>query len=163
MAFRPVSQAIEFSVSVRRCPLLLAYDRETGKPRWKSKELPWRERMPTYFAPTMVAAPGGVLYTGGGGWKEHAGSMGVMTFLDAATGKVKWQAPHLPSGYQSPQDIFVIGGRARVVITTKRFILFVIFSARSVIQSNQVRCLTMLMATRQPGQFIIDAHVYLLH
>jgi outer membrane protein assembly factor BamB len=32
-----------------------------------------------------------------------------MTCLDAATGHVKWQRPHLPSGYQSPQDIFVIG------------------------------------------------------
>lgn len=34
-----------------------------------------------------------------------------MTCLDAETGKVKWQQPHLPSGYQSPQDVFVIGNR----------------------------------------------------
>jgi len=93
-------------------PNILAYDRKTGRELWKSQELPWRKIMPTYFAPTMVAAPGGVLYAGGEDWKEHAGSKGLMTFLNAADGSIKWQAPHLPSGYQSPQDIFIIRGKA---------------------------------------------------
>ncbi len=93
-------------------PQMIAFDCVSGKELWKSEKLPWREKnMPTYFAPTLVAAGRNVLYVGGENWHEHAGSKGLMTCLDAATGKIKWQQPHLPSGYQSPQDIFVIGNR----------------------------------------------------
>jgi len=99
----------EKNVYVCDGPRIIAFDRKLGKEQWKSKELPWREKMPTYFAPTLVAAENCVLYVGGENWHEHAGSKGLMTCLDAATGKIKWQQPHLPSGYQSPQDIFVIG------------------------------------------------------
>ncbi len=91
---------------------IVAFDRTNGRELWKSQPLPSREKMPTYFAPTLVAVEGGVLYAGGEDWKEHAGSHGLMTCLDAETGKIRWQQPHLPSGYQSPQDIFVIGNRA---------------------------------------------------
>ncbi len=91
-------------------PRIIALDKKNGKQLWESKELPWREKMPTYFAPTLVAADGCLLYAGGENWHEHAGSKGKMTCLDAKTGEVKWQQPHLPSGYQSPQDIFVIDG-----------------------------------------------------
>jgi len=91
-------------------PQIVAFDVEAGRELWKSEKLPWREkRMPTYFAPTLVAAGKNVLYVGGENWREHAGSKGKMTCLDSATGKIKWQQPHLPSGYQSPQDVFVIG------------------------------------------------------
>ena len=90
-------------------PRIIAFDRETGKKVWESEDLPWREKMPTYFAPTLVAAKNCVLYAGGENWREHAGSKGLLTCLDAGTGKIKWQRPHLPSGYQSPQDVFVIG------------------------------------------------------
>ena len=93
-------------------PRIIAFDRVAGKEAWKSQDLPWRDKkMPTYFAPTLVATPTSVLYVGGENWHEHAGSKGLMTCLDAATGKIKWQQPHLPSGYQSPQDVFVIGNR----------------------------------------------------
>ncbi|MHC4357051.1 MAG: hypothetical protein ACYS0H_30505, partial [Planctomycetota bacterium] len=71
---------------------------QKGGELWKSDPLPGRPKMPTYFAPTLVAVPGGVLYAGGENWKEHAGSLGLMTFLDAETGKARWQSPHLPSG-----------------------------------------------------------------
>ena len=93
-------------------PHVVALDPRTGKQLWKSRPLPQRDKMPTYFAPTLVAVAGGVLYAGGENWREHAGSKGLMTFLDARTGEVRWQRPHLPSGYQSPQDIFVIAGQA---------------------------------------------------
>jgi len=93
-------------------PRIVALDKADGKKRWQSKELPWRKKMPTYFAPTLVAADGCLLYAGGENWHEHAGSKGRMTCLDAKTGRIKWQQPHLPSGYQSPQDIFVIDGLA---------------------------------------------------
>ena len=93
-------------------PRIIAFDCGSGEELWKSEPLPWREdKMPTYFAPTMVAVPGALLYVGGENWHEHAGSKGLMTCLDAETGKIKWQQPHLPSGYQSPQDVFVIGNR----------------------------------------------------
>ena len=91
---------------------VVALDRRTGEELWKSKPLPQRDKTPTYFAPTLVVVPGGVLYAGGEGWREHAGSKGLMTFLDEADGRIRWQQPHLPSGYQSPQDIFVIDGKA---------------------------------------------------
>ena len=93
-------------------PRIVAFDRSSGREQWKSEELPWREeKMPTYFAPTLVAAGSNVLYAGGENWHEHAGSRGLLTCLDAETGTIKWQQPHLPSGYQSPQDVFVIGNR----------------------------------------------------
>jgi outer membrane protein assembly factor BamB len=90
---------------------IVAFDPQKGGELWKSDPLPGRPKMPTYFAPTLVAVPGGVLYAGGENWKEHAGSLGLMILLDAETGRIRWQRPHLPSGYQSPQDIFVIGNR----------------------------------------------------
>ena len=93
-------------------PKIHAFDKKTGKRLWKSKDLPWRKNMPTYFSPTLVVSPGGILYAGGENFKEHAGSKGLMTCLNERDGSLKWQAPHLPSGYQSPQDIFVINGRA---------------------------------------------------
>ncbi|MBF0196940.1 MAG: PQQ-binding-like beta-propeller repeat protein [Planctomycetes bacterium] len=93
-------------------PHVMAFDAVKGEKKWTSPELPWRKLMPTYFAPTLVASPGGILYSGGEGFKEHAGSMGEMTCLNVKDGSIKWQVPHLPSGYQSPQDIFVIKGRA---------------------------------------------------
>jgi len=92
-------------------PTIRALDRQSGRQVWQSKELPWREKMPTYFAPTLVAADDCLLYAGGENWHEHAGSRGLLTCLDARTGHIKWQQPHPPSGYQSPQDIFVIRGR----------------------------------------------------
>lgn len=92
-------------------PRIAAFKRESGRRLWQSEELPWREKLPTYFAPTLVTAGNNVLYAGGENWREHAGSRGLLTCLDAATGKIKWQQLHLPSGYQSPQDIFVIDGR----------------------------------------------------
>jgi len=101
------------TVFVCNGPKIVGLDRTSGKERWKSRDLPWRDkRFPTYFAPTLVAAPGGVLYAGGENWREHAGSAGLLTFLNEEDGSVRWQAPHLPSGYQSPQDIFVIDGLA---------------------------------------------------
>ena len=94
-------------------PHIIAMDKVSGEKLWQSQELPWRESMPTYFAPTLVAVGDEcLLYAGGENWREHAGSMGLMTCLEADTGEVRWQQPHLPSGYQSPQDIFVIDGTA---------------------------------------------------
>jgi len=108
----PVTLTVgEANVYLCTGPRIVAFDRESGRQLWQSEELPWREKMPTYFAPTLVAAGNNILYAGGENWHEHAGSRGLLTCLDAATGKVKWQQPHLPSGYQSPQDIFVIDGR----------------------------------------------------
>lgn len=108
----PVTLTVgEENVCLCTGPRIVAFARDSGRQLWQSGELPWREKMPTYFAPTLVTAGDNVLYAGGENWREHAGSRGLLTCLDAATGKIKWQQPHLPSGYQSPQDIFVIDGR----------------------------------------------------
>ena len=74
-------------------PRIVAFDRAKGDRLWQSEPLPGRERMPTYFAPTLVAAVGCVLYAGGENWREHAGSKGLLTCLHAKTGKIRWQQP----------------------------------------------------------------------
>jgi len=67
----PITLTIgEKNVYVCDGPRIIAFDCGSGKELWKSEPLPWREsKMPTYFAPTMVAVPGADLFrahNGGG-------------------------------------------------------------------------------------------------
>ena len=68
------------------------------------------KNMPVNFGPTVVAYDGRVLFTGGEGYKPHHGSRGKMTALDAEDGKILWESKTPASGYQSPEDLFVVGG-----------------------------------------------------
>ena len=90
-------------------------DRTNGSTRWRSDPLPVVERIMSFFAPTMLVQDGVVLFAGGeesGLVKSTGGAtkLDTLTALDAATGKTLWTAEHLPSGYSSPEDVFVIDG-----------------------------------------------------
>ncbi len=92
-----------------------ALDRATGKPLWSSAPLPAPERQMSYFGCKLVVADGVVLLASGevsGMIKSTGGATkdDTLTALDAATGKTLWTAPHPPSGYSSPENVFVIGG-----------------------------------------------------
>jgi outer membrane protein assembly factor BamB len=47
----------------------------------------------------------GMVKSGGGGTRDD-----TLTAVDARTGKTLWQAKHPPSGYSSPENVFVIDG-----------------------------------------------------
>ncbi len=85
-------------------------DRGSGKEVWASAPLPVRAPMPSYFAPTLIVHQDVVLYAGGEKLIPHRGGRDMMTALSAGTGKTLWTAEHPPSGYQSPEDTFVVGG-----------------------------------------------------
>jgi len=87
-----------------------ALSASTGEPMWQSPPLPYSETDYTFFAPSLALSDGVVLFAGGEKFKPHWGSDGVMTAFDAKSGNKLWEAKHAPSGYQSPEDIFVVKG-----------------------------------------------------
>ena len=94
---------------------VVCLDQTTGDVRWRSGPLPLVKRVMSFFAPTLVMQDGVVLFAGGeesGLVKSKGGATkpDTLTALDAATGATLWTAPHLPSGYSSPEDVFVTGG-----------------------------------------------------
>jgi outer membrane protein assembly factor BamB len=93
---------------------IVSLDRRTGEKRWASVPVPIVKRIMSFFAPTLVARDNVVLFAGGeesGLVKSTGGATksDTLTALDAKTGKVLWTAKHPPSGYSSPEDLFVIG------------------------------------------------------
>lgn len=93
---------------------VVALDCRDGSQRWESVAVPVVQKVYSFFAPTLVVRQGIVLFAGGeesGMVKSTGGATksDTLTGLDAATGKVLWTAPHPPSGYSSPEDLFVIG------------------------------------------------------
>ena len=89
---------------------LTALNAATGEQIWQSTPLPYIEVDHVFFAPSLTVSDGVVLFAGGESFKPHWGSDGVMTAFDAGSGKRLWEAKHPPSGYQSPEDIFVVKG-----------------------------------------------------
>ena len=94
---------------------VVCLNRKTGKERWRSVPVPMVRRVMSFFAPTLVLADGVVLFAGGeasGLVKSTGGATksDTLTALDGASGKVLWTAKHPPSGYSSPEDLFVIDG-----------------------------------------------------
>ncbi|MFW6161531.1 MAG: PQQ-binding-like beta-propeller repeat protein [Planctomycetota bacterium] len=94
---------------------LVALDRKTGQRLWASEPLPAPKKQRSFFAQKLVVRDGVVLLASGeysGMIKSTGGATkpDTLTVLAAATGKTLWQADHPPSGYSSPEDLFVIGG-----------------------------------------------------
>ena len=94
---------------------LSALDRKTGKRLWASEPLPAPEKQRSFFAQKLVVSDGVVLFASGeysGMIKSTGGATknDTLTALAAETGKTLWQAEHPPSGYSSPENLFVIGG-----------------------------------------------------
>jgi outer membrane protein assembly factor BamB len=104
---------------------------DTGKERWTSKAVPvWQgldgRGLQSWFAPTLVACEGKVLFAGGEkthmsymGWGSKDIGQDTMTAFDATTGEKLWTADHPYSGYNSPEDLFVSGGKVWVGNTAK--------------------------------------------
>ena len=93
---------------------VVSLDARTGTRRWASAPLPIPRTILSFFAPTLVVRRGVVLFAGGeesGLVKSTGGATkaDTLTALDAATGETLWTAKHPPSGYSSPEDLFVIG------------------------------------------------------
>ncbi|OGV93208.1 MAG: hypothetical protein A3K19_33970 [Lentisphaerae bacterium RIFOXYB12_FULL_65_16] len=94
---------------------VVCLNRTDGKPRWQSDPVVVAKPLMSFFAPTLLVQDGIVLFAGGeesGKVKSSGGAVkpDTLTALDADTGRVLWTGEHPPSGYSSPEDLFVIGG-----------------------------------------------------
>ncbi|MGD8239315.1 MAG: PQQ-binding-like beta-propeller repeat protein [Armatimonadota bacterium] len=94
---------------------VVCLDRAQGDKLWESDPVPVVQRVMSFFAPTLVVRDGVVLFAGGeesGLVKSTGGATksDTLTAMDADTGAVLWTAEHPPSGYSSPEDVFVIDG-----------------------------------------------------
>jgi len=98
-------------------------DRSTGKEVWQSEPVPRGLPISSHYAPTLVVSGDVVLFAGGEtaakrnrSW--YTGGKDTLTALSAKTGKVLWTAYHPPSGYASPEDVFVVDGKVWTGETT---------------------------------------------
>ena len=110
---------------------IVALKLSTGKAQWKSKPVPvWKgldgRGLQSWFAPTLVARDGKVFFAGGEkihmsymGWGSKDIGEDTMTALSAKTGEKLWTADHPYSGYNSPEDLFVIDGKVWTGSTAK--------------------------------------------
>ena len=95
---------------------IVCLHRATGKPAWESEPVPRAASFPSYFTPTLIVEDGVVLFAGGETAAKKARTWytegeDTLTALSATTGKVLWSAYHPPSGYASPEDVFVTNGQ----------------------------------------------------
>ena len=74
---------------------------ETGKVAWQGTPSARRSSVQFNFGPRLVVVDGVVIFAGG----DRS-----MTAYDATNGKTLWTSPHERGGYQSPEDLLVIGG-----------------------------------------------------
>jgi len=93
----------------------ICLDRKTGDKVWTSDPLPTPERQTSFFASKLVVQDGVVLFASGefsGMTKSGGGEKrsDTLTALSADSGETLWTAKHPPSGYSSPEDVFVIDG-----------------------------------------------------
>ena len=92
---------------------VISIDRKTGQQRWASEGLPAPSKQLSFFASKLVLHDDVVLFAGGefsGMTKSGGGETrsDTLTALNAETGKTLWSDKHPPSGYSSPENLFVI-------------------------------------------------------
>jgi len=91
---------------------IAAVDKKTGEERWASEPVAavdLEQGIPTGYTPKLVVNNGVVAFAGGRGYKQHMkGETLKMVGLRATDGEILWEAPHYPSGYQSPEDLLVV-------------------------------------------------------
>ncbi len=73
----------------------------SGKVVWKGDPSARRSSIQFNFGPRLVVVNGVVVFAGG----DRS-----MTAYEAKTGKKLWSSPHERGGYESPEDLLVIGG-----------------------------------------------------
>ncbi|MDC0156162.1 PQQ-binding-like beta-propeller repeat protein [Verrucomicrobia bacterium] len=81
--------------------IVTAIEIKTGKVAWKGSPSARRSSVQFNFGPRLVVVDGVVVFAGG----DRS-----MTAYEATTGKTLWTSPHERGGYQSPEDLLVIGG-----------------------------------------------------
>ncbi len=95
---------------------VICLDRKTGQKLWTSADtLPTPKAQKSFFASKLVVSDGVVLLASGeySGMIKSTGGANkpdTLTALSAQTSKTLWQGKHPPSGYSSPEDLFVIDG-----------------------------------------------------
>jgi len=100
---------------------LVALSARTGAPLWESGPIPTApDRYSAWFGATLVLHKDVVLFAGGEKVASHRGGADTMTAVSATDGKTLWTAPHPPSGYDSPEDLFVIDNLAWCAPLTNR-------------------------------------------
>ena len=99
---------------------VVCLDRTTGERKWQSDPILRASDIRSWFAPTLVIHNDVVLFAGGEKILRHKGGRDTMTALDANTGQTLWIADHPPSGYDSPEDVLVIGGLVWTAPTTNK-------------------------------------------
>jgi outer membrane protein assembly factor BamB len=90
-------------------------NRRSGETLWTSEQLPSPAKQTSFFSSKLVVQDGVLLLASGefsgmtksGGGETRADTL---TALAADTGQKLWSAEHPPSGYSSPEDLFVIDG-----------------------------------------------------
>jgi outer membrane protein assembly factor BamB len=80
---------------------LISLDQKTGDTIWQSESVTRRQAFTFNFGPRLVIYEDVVLYAGGDG---------NIKSLDVKSGQELWKASFPNSGYQSPQDLMVVGG-----------------------------------------------------
>ena len=88
---------------------VVALHKQDGQFLWESEMLSDAKEMMANFAPKLVVQDGVVLFSGGEGYPCN---LGKMTGLSNETGKTLWSRDDLASGFNSPEDLFVIKGEA---------------------------------------------------
>jgi len=86
---------------------VIALDKTTADQLWTSEEMEVPKVMVTEYAPKLIVQGGMVLFSGSG-----AGKRGELTGISTEDGRTAWKAPNPASGYKSPEDLFVIDGKA---------------------------------------------------
>ncbi|MGB0582679.1 MAG: PQQ-binding-like beta-propeller repeat protein, partial [Limisphaerales bacterium] len=98
----PLSVAVaEGTVAYYNGDQVVSLNQNTGKQNWAGEKASRRKLIPFNFAPRLVIHKDVVLFAGG---------EGKMQSFDLKSGKQLWEQKHDPSGYQSPQDLLVVGG-----------------------------------------------------
>ncbi|MHC4251222.1 MAG: outer membrane protein assembly factor BamB family protein, partial [Planctomycetota bacterium] len=94
---------------------VVALDRRGGKRLWKSEAVPVWKLYQGWFGASLVVHEDVVIFAGGEGMTWYImgtpkGANDTMTTFSAKDGKKLWTAEHPPSGYRSPEDLFVAQG-----------------------------------------------------
>ncbi len=80
---------------------IVCLSRADGDQQWASPPVGRRPTIAFNFGPRVVIKDDVLLFAGGDR---------TMRAFDSASGKMLWSAPHAQSGYQSPEDLLVVGG-----------------------------------------------------
>ncbi len=80
---------------------VVSMDQRSGEIAWETPPVTRRQSFTFNFGPRLVVHEDVVLYAGGDG---------KMISVDSASGQQLWGASFPNSGYQSPQDLMVVGG-----------------------------------------------------